>query len=93
MCWSDSWERARQSLSLLASYLEAAEFELEVLLLVEELLEPVGEDDVSVVEAAVFLVELIVLVIFDVRGHRVVLHHCCGPVGRGIDHSTVVGSL
>ena len=54
---------------MLASYLEAAEFELEVLFLVEELLEPVGEDDVSVIEAAVFLVELIVLVIFDVRGH------------------------
>lgn len=66
---------------MLASYLEAAEFELEVLLLVEELLEPVGEDDVCVVKAAVFLVELVVLVIFDVGWHRVVLHHCCGPVG------------
>ena len=45
-------------------YLEAVQLELELLLLIEELLQPIREDYVRIVEAAVFLVELVILVSF-----------------------------
>ena len=45
-----------------ASYLEPIKFELQVLLLIEQLLQPIGQNDVRVVQTAVLLVELIVLV-------------------------------
>ena len=66
---------------MLASYLEAAELELQVLLLVEQLLQAIGEDDVRVVEAAILLIELVVLVVLHARRHTVVGHGCrCGSL-------------
>ena len=53
---------------MFSPYLEPVQFELEVLLLVQELLQAVREDDVGVVEAAVFFVELVVGVVFEVVG-------------------------
>ena len=72
---SDGRERAGEALALLASYLEAAQLELQVFLLVQELLQAVREDNVGVVQAAVLLVELVVLVVFHARGHTVVSRH------------------
>ena len=71
---SDCGQRACKPLALLASYLESAQFELQILLFVEQLLQSVSQDDVCVVEAAVLLVELVVLIIFDAGGHAVVRH-------------------
>jgi hypothetical protein len=51
---------------LFSPYLEPVQFELEILLLVEQLLQPVRQDDIGVVQAAVFLVELVVGVVFEV---------------------------
>ena len=59
---------------MLASYLEATQFELKVLLLVEQLLQSVGQDDVCVVEAAILLVKLVVLIVFHARWHAVIGH-------------------
>ena len=47
---------------MLGTYLEAVEFELEIFLLVEELLESVSQNDVGVVEAAVLLIKLVILI-------------------------------
>jgi len=47
---------------VLGTYLEAVEFELEIFLLVEELLESVSQNDVGVVEAAVLLIKLVILI-------------------------------
>lgn len=47
------------------AYLKSAELELQVFLLIEQLREAVGQDDVGVVEAAVLLVKLVVLVVSD----------------------------
>ena len=62
---------------MFASYLESAELELQIFLLVEELLESVGQDDVRVVQSAVLLVELVVLVILhaSTAGHAIFSHH------------------
>ena len=47
---------------MLGTYLEAVEFELEIFLLVEELLESVSQNEVGVVEAAVLLIKLVILI-------------------------------
>lgn len=62
---------------MFASYLESAELKLQIFLLVEELLESIGQDDVRVVQSAVLLVKLVVLVIFHAgaTGHAVLSHH------------------
>jgi len=73
---SDCGQRAGQSLALLASYLQSAQFELQVLLLVEQLLQAIGQNDVGVVEAAILLVKLVVLVVFHARRHTVIRHGC-----------------
>jgi len=46
--------------------LEPVQFELQILLLVQQLLQPIGQDDIGVVQAAVLLVELVVRVVFQV---------------------------
>ena len=76
-------------MALLASYLEAAELELQVFLLVEQLLQTIGQDDVCVVEAAVLLVELVVLVVLHARRHTVVGHGSL--VIASIDHGCRTG--
>lgn len=45
---------------------------MEIFLLVEELLQPVRQNDVRVVKAAIFFVKLVVLVILDPIRHAVV---------------------
>ena len=71
---SNSREWAGKALALLASYLKATQFELKVLLLIEQLLQPIGQDDVGVVEAAILLVKLVVLIVFHTSWHAVVGH-------------------
>ena len=44
------------------SYLQPGQLELEILFLIKELLKPVREDYVGIVQAAVFFVELVVLI-------------------------------
>lgn len=58
------------------AYLEGAQFVLQIDLLIQELLESVGEDDVCVVESAVLLVELVILV--AVRGGTCLVRDSCG---------------
>jgi hypothetical protein len=50
------------------SYLKPVQLELELLLLIKELLQPVGQDDVRIVQATVLLVELVILVAALRRG-------------------------
>ena len=57
-------QRVSEALTLLASYLKSIQFELKVLLFIEKLLESVSQDNVCVIKAAVFLVELVIGVIF-----------------------------
>ncbi len=80
-------------MTLLASYLEATQLKLEILFLVEELLQSIGQDDICVVKTAILLVELIVLVIFDIGWHRFILHHLGRSVGRGVDHPALIGGI
>jgi len=46
--------------------LEPVQFELQILLLVQQLLQPICEDDVRVVQAAVLLVELVVTIVLQI---------------------------
>ena len=51
-------------MSLGVAYLEPIEFELEFLLIIQELLQPVRQHNVRIVQPAIFLVELVILVYF-----------------------------
>jgi hypothetical protein len=63
-----------QSFSLQKYYFKAVKFELEFLLLIEQLLESVSQNDVCIVESAILLVELVVLIyVFFPRSH--LLHY------------------
>lgn len=52
------------SLALLSPYLESIQLELQVFLLIEQLLQPICQDDVRIIKTAVFFVELKILLLF-----------------------------
>ena len=53
-----------QAIMTVGTYLESVEFVTEILLLVKQLLEPVGQNDVSVVKPAILLVKMMVIVYY-----------------------------
>ena len=75
---------------MLASYLEAAQLELKVLLLIEQLLQSVGQDDVGVVKTAILLVKLVVLIVFHAGRHAVIGHGrmLVHIIASGVDEAT-----
>ena len=53
-----------QAIMTVGTYLESVEFVTEILLLVKQLLEPVGQNDVGVVKPAILLVKMMVIVYY-----------------------------
>lgn len=72
---SDGWERTGQALALFASYLESAQLKLQVLLFIQQLLQSICKDDIGVVQATIFLVELVVLIVLHASRHAVIGCH------------------
>jgi hypothetical protein len=77
------------SLALLSPYLESIQLELQVFFLIEQLLQPICQDDVRIIQTAIFFVELKVLLLFWVLNTSFVPAKSLGV----ISHVLVISKL